>query len=230
MLAAAFVALGVVCGAAPSAVAGDEPARSNPTGAFVAQALNAELGIYENAGDTQPERTLANPTATDGQLVLLVDKIRTDGWLKVLLPIRPNGSTGWVRAREVAMKFNPYRIVVELDDHLLKVFKKKKLVLEEPVGIGKSTTPTPGGRYYVTQLFRPGNPDGPYGPYAYALSGFSEVLTSFKGGEAIVGIHGTNRPDLVGEDVSSGCIRMQNDAIRRLAKILPLGTPVAIRE
>jgi lipoprotein-anchoring transpeptidase ErfK/SrfK len=157
-----------------------------------------------------------------------VQRVRTDGWVKVLLPIRPNGSTGWVSLDQVSIRFNPYRIEVSLSAHELTLHKGKKIVLQEPVGVGKATTPTPGGRYYITQLYEPENPDGPYGPFAYSLSGFSEALDSFNGGEAVVGIHGTNHPELVGHDVSSGCIRMRNADIRRLRELLPLGTPVSI--
>jgi len=96
-------------------------------------------------------------------------------------------------------------------------------------------TPTPGGLYYKTQLLRPTDaegrpfPDGPYGPFAYALSGFSEVLYNFEGGEGVIGIHGTNEPDSLGGDTSYGCIRMSNDGIAKLSGTLPVGVPVEIR-
>jgi lipoprotein-anchoring transpeptidase ErfK/SrfK len=128
----------------------------------------------------------------------------------------------------VALAQNPYRIVVHLGKHRLDVFNGEQRVLRKPVGIGTEATPTPKGRYYVTQLYEPPNPGGAYGPFAYALSGFSEVLETFQGGDPIIGIHGTNRPDLVGQDVSHGCIRLRNAAVTRLAAMLPLGTPVEI--
>ena len=70
--------------------------------------------------------------------------------------------------------------------------------------------------------------NGPYGSYAYGLSGFSNVLTSFGGGDGVIGIHGTNDPSSIGQDVSHGCIRLQNADIERLVRFLPLGTPVDI--
>ncbi len=94
--------------------------------------------------------------------------------------------------------------------------------------MGKSTTPTPPGEYYLTELIRPSNPDGVYGPYAFGLSAFSETLKSFAGGPGQLGLHGTNEPDKVGTDVSHGCIRLTNDVISKLARTLPLGTPVQI--
>ena len=98
----------------------------------------------------------------------------------------------------------------------------------------KSTTtcgnrgPTPGGIYYLKELLQPPSPNGPYGTYAYGLSGFSNVLESFNGGPGVIGIHGTNDPSAIGTDVSSGCIRLNNAVIERLVNDigLPLGTPV----
>jgi lipoprotein-anchoring transpeptidase ErfK/SrfK len=196
---------------------------------MVVQATGAQVAVYANPTDAAPTQVLANPTPTDGLLVLLVDELGGDGWAKVILPGRPNGSTGWVRMHEVVLSFVPYRVVIDLSDHRLMVQKKGKTVLEAPTGVGKAATPTPGGTYYLTQLFAPPTADGPYGPFAYSLSGMSDVLTTFNGGEPVIGIHGTNRPDLVGTDVSSGCIRVTNDVIRKMVKILPLGTPVTIR-
>ena len=213
---------------------GSDPAAANTMSrtarpSLVANATVARLAVFDRRDAPSPKRTLTNPTSTGGPLVFLVEKIGEHGWLKVALPVRPNGSTGWVRASDVALSIVSHRIVVNLRDHRLKVFVGDTEVMRESVAIGRRDRPTPGGRYYVTQLFQPPNPDGPYGPYAYALSGFSEVLPKFRGGDAIIGIHGTNRPDLIGQDVSSGCIRMRNDAVTKLAGFLPLGTPVTIK-
>jgi lipoprotein-anchoring transpeptidase ErfK/SrfK len=114
---------------------------------------------------------------------------------------------------------------------VLTVTEGEREVLRAPVGVGTTDTPTPGGRYYLKELLQPPTPDGPYGPYAYGLSGFSNVLTSFAGGEGVIGIHGTDAPDLVGTDVSNGCLRLANDVVVRLVEEvgLPLGTPVVIR-
>ena len=86
--------------------------------------------------------------------------------------------------------------------------------------MGKGQTPTPNGTYYITDLLQPPNPDSVYGTYAYGLSGFSEVLNSFGGGDGQVGIHGTNDPASIGKDVSHGCIRLNNADIEKLAENL----------
>ena len=91
-----------------------------------------------------------------------------------------------------------------------------------------SRTPTPSGLYYIAELLRQPNPNGFYGPWAFALSAYSPVLSHFGGGGGQVGIHGTNEPLGIGHTVSHGCIRVRNSVIERLAAILPLGTPVRI--
>jgi lipoprotein-anchoring transpeptidase ErfK/SrfK len=194
----------------------------------VAAATPKTVAVYADPGAAAPARMLTNPNQYRGQLVLLVTAVRVDGWLQVLLPVRPNGTRGWIHAGDAVLSNDPYRIEIRLSRHQITVTKKNKVVLRAPVGVGKRDTPTPGGGYYLTQLFAPADPNGPYGPYAYSLSGYSNVLTTFQGGDAIIGLHGTNRPDLLGHDVSSGCIRMNNVAITALAHVLPLGTPVTI--
>ncbi|MDY7104175.1 MAG: L,D-transpeptidase family protein [Actinomycetota bacterium] len=171
--------------------------------------------------------TLANPTATGAPLTFLaVD--HTGDWLQVLVPVRPNGTTGWVSTADVDLARTHLRVEVRLSDHRLTVYEGDRPVLREPIGVGTTDTPTPGGLYFLTELLRPPDPDGPYGHYAFGLSGYSETLTSFGGGDGVIGIHGTNDPDSLGEDVSHGCIRISNDAIDAMASLLPLGTPVQI--
>jgi lipoprotein-anchoring transpeptidase ErfK/SrfK len=108
------------------------------------------------------------------------------------------------------------------------LYDRQRLLQTYPVGIGTRDTPTPGGLYYLIELLRPPNPSGAYGPYAYGLSGFSDVIHHFNGGDGVIGLHGTNEPQKVGHDVSHGCIRMRNADITRLAHLLPLGTPIRI--
>ncbi|MEM8924807.1 MAG: L,D-transpeptidase [Actinomycetota bacterium] len=149
-------------------------------------------------------------------------------WLEVHLPVRPNGTTGWIPLADVELFRNAYRIEVDRASFRLRVFEENEPVLEAPVGIGTGDTPTPVGTFYTEDLLRVADPDGPYGPYAFVLSGHSERLSSFNGGDAIIGIHGTDNPDAVGSEVSHGCIRLHNDVISHLAEFVPLGTPIVI--
>ena len=149
--------------------------------------------------------------------------------MHVYLPVRPNGSTGWVRAEAVKLLRNPYRIVVRLRTHRIYVWRGKKLFLEAKTVVGKPSTPTPVGTYFIVDLLRPPNPNGDYGPYTYDLSAHSDVLKTFDGGDGHVAIHGTNAPWLLGRSASHGCIRVSNPVIRKLERVVPLGTPVLIR-
>ena len=153
----------------------------------------------------------------------------SNGWVHVYLPTRPNGSLGWVRRRAVRMYTDGYRLVVRLRAHRLQLWSKRQLLATYPVAVGTPSTPTPRGLYYIVELLRPTDPGGSYGPYSFGLSAHSNVLQTFAGGDGRVGLHGTNEPGLIGSSVSHGCIRLRNADVRRLAKILPLGTPVYIR-
>ena len=138
-------------------------------------------------------------------------------WLQVLLPVRPNGSTGWIRAADVTVASNPYSVDIALAEHRLVVRNGDTVVVDAGIGVGTAPTPTPGGKYYIKELLQPPDPGGAYGPYAYGLSGFSNVLDDFNGGDGVIGIHGTNEPEAIGTDVSHGCIRVDNDTITQMA-------------
>lgn len=161
-------------------------------------------------------------------VVLLVQQRRAR-WSRVYLPTRPNRSLGWVRNREVRFRATNYRMRIELRRHRLTVWRGDKIIARKPIGVGQALSPTPTGRYYVTDLVRARNPKGLYGPYAFGLSAHSDIVTSFRGGNGQIGVHGTNAPEALGTDVSAGCIRIGNRAITALAKQVPLGTPVVIR-
>jgi hypothetical protein len=182
------------------------------------------LAVYRRPGARHSVRRLGGLAAR----VYLVRERGPGGWLRVLLPVRPNGASGWIRARRVELRANPYRIDVRLRAHRLTVRRGDRTVLRTPIGVGRAVTPTPRGLAYVTRLLRQPDPHGTYGPWAFGLSLYSPVLTSFGGGPGEVGIHGTDAPAGIGRDVSHGCIRLPNAAIERLARVLPLGTPVRI--
>jgi lipoprotein-anchoring transpeptidase ErfK/SrfK len=205
-----------------------------PYVSLVAEAVVDRIAIYQTPAEALlPAASLPNPwfvnddpTKPVKQVFLIRDK--KDDWYEILLPLRPNGSTGWVRAKDVRISQNPFSIKVELGAHRITVNDGATVLLQEPIAIGKAATPTPPGTYYLRVLLQAPNPNTVYGPYAYPLSGHSEVLTSFNGGDGELGIHGNNDASVLGQSVTAGCIRMSNDGITRLASILPLGTPVEI--
>jgi lipoprotein-anchoring transpeptidase ErfK/SrfK len=216
-----------------AAAEGDAPTTIPPGTTYVAVSKIPRIDVFGAAdASAAPAHRLDNPTESGAPLVFMVDGTDTDGdLLPVFLPVRPNGSKGWVRKADVELQTTDYHVKIELGAHRLTITKgADETVLETPIGVGTSETPTPGGVYYLKELLQPPNPDGDYGPYAYGLSGFSNnpELADFNGGDGIIGIHGTNQPDAIGTDVSHGCIRVSNDVISDMASYLPLGTPVEI--
>jgi lipoprotein-anchoring transpeptidase ErfK/SrfK len=199
--------------------------------AIVARGRRAAVPVFARPGAAQPQRWLVRRTVDGNRLpvVFLVLARRPGGWLKVSLPVRPNRASAWVRAAAVRLARDPYRVEVRLAPHRLLVYERDRVLLRTPIGVGRAVSPTPTGRYFLADLLRPPDPNGFYGPYAFGLSAYSPVFTSFAGGDGQIGIHGTNDPGALGIDVSHGCIRVRNDVIARLARQLPLGTPVRIR-
>jgi lipoprotein-anchoring transpeptidase ErfK/SrfK len=151
-------------------------------------------------------------------------------WLKVLLPRRPNGSSGWVPRDQVRVRPVSHEVVVDLSSRTASLLEDRRKVRSFRVGVGTSGTPTPTGRFYVTVKLRPPQISAAaYGAWALGLSGYSEVHQTFGTGDGQIALHGTYKPWLLGQPVSNGCVRMDNDTISLLAETLPLGTPVTIQ-
>jgi lipoprotein-anchoring transpeptidase ErfK/SrfK len=222
-----FAAAVAFLAAAAIGTASAAPSATSPKPSVVAEARVSLVAVYRTRTAKRPFLRLSRRTSHGGPLVLLV-KERRPGWAKVYLPVRPNGSTGWVRDRQVALALNPYRIRVDLSARTITVWKGAKVIHRAPAGVGRSSVPTPVGTYFLTELMAQPNRYGAYGPYAFGLSAFSNVIYSFGGGPGQIGLHGTNSPSLLGTYVSHGCIRISNAGITKLARILPLGTPVRI--
>ncbi len=202
--------------------------RRHPGTVRVARALSERVPLYRHPGATHPYRRLSPlPFSYGTPLVFLVEG-RRGRWLHVSLPVRPNHSEAWIKASGVSLSSTDLRVDVYLRRHRLTVHTGHHLVLRAPVGVGRAVTPTPGGRYFITYLLRPSETQSVFGRYAFGLSAYSNVLTSFAGGDGEIGLHGTNDPSGLGTDVSHGCIRVSNRVITRLAHLLPLGTPVVI--
>jgi lipoprotein-anchoring transpeptidase ErfK/SrfK len=195
---------------------------------YVAYARGAHVPVYGTEPASRVRETLASPTGDGTLLSFLVRSLHRRRAL-VYLPTRPNGSTGWVPRSAVRVFRDPYRVRIDLRRHRLTAWRDGSVVVRAPVGVGRAVSPTPAGTYYVVSRIRPFDRGSVYGAFAFGLSAHSDVYTSFGfGGDGRIGLHGTNDPAGVGHDVSHGCIRMTNGAILRLARILPLGTPVTI--
>lgn len=164
-----------------------------------------------------------------GQVFPLLDETYAAGrvWYQALLPIRPNGATGWVRAADLRLQRSDYRVVVDLSRLRLEVYDLCKRIATYPIAVGTRDTPTPRGTFFLNSLLKPPDRDSVYGALAFGLSAYSDVIRDWKWG-GVVGIHGTNDPSSIGRRVSHGCIRLRNEDIRALARLLPLGTLVRI--
>ncbi len=191
-----------------------------------------QIPVFTSPGGS-PKLTLPHPRAINGNpntpvpLILLAKQLQGE-WIEVYLPVRPNRSTGWVRRSDFTTSTHDFLIEVHLSRFNLKVYDGSQLFMNTSIGVATDNSPTPGGLYYTIELLAPPDPRGPYGPYAYGLSGYSNVYQSFGGGPGQLGIHGTNQPGAIGQKVSHGCIRLSNQDITTLARKLPLGVPVLV--
>ena len=164
------------------------------------------------------------PEGTDNLVLALESR---GSWVRVRLAVLPNGTTGWVPRSALG----PYRgvwthLVVSRARMTATLFRRGKVILRVPVGVGRSYLPTPRGEFYVRMKLT-GFTDPMYGPIAFGTSGRAPNLTGWPGG-GFIGIHGTDKPELLPGAVSHGCIRMKNPDILRLARIMPIGTPVTV--
>jgi L,D-transpeptidase catalytic domain len=163
-------------------------------------------------------------------LLLLLDGAYDNAgnlWIRVRLAILPNNSTGWIRDDALG----PFRaltthLIVNRSKLTAALYRNGRVVFRARVGVGRSYWPTPRGEFYVREKLI-GFDDPFYGPLAFGLSARSAVLTDWPGG-GFIGIHGTNAPQILPGRVSHGCVRMRNADILRLARLMPLGTPVTI--
>jgi len=188
-----------------------------------------DVAVYATPdANAQPTQTLTAKTEYLLPRSFLVFDQYQD-WLHVYLPTRPNDSTGWIKASDVTVS-NPleYQIKVSLADHKLTLLKNGVVQFDSPAATGTGDTPTPTGTFYYTDPLDLANQPGTgYGVFAIGLSGHSNVLQTFAGGDGQIAVHGTDDTGTIGQSVSHGCVRVPNDVILKLST-LPLGTPVVI--
>jgi lipoprotein-anchoring transpeptidase ErfK/SrfK len=188
--------------------------------------------------------TLRAKTSYGNTTTLLTDSDVSNpvwGWIPVIVPLhKPNYTTGWVQASDVTLTQTSYAIDISLSQHTLVLRNAGQPVLTTKIIIGASKSPTPTGRFFLTDPINcntiavPGYPLGKcspvYGAFAIGTSGLSDVLDSFDGTIPQIALHGTDLPaSQLGTDQSNGCVRMPNDVITQIARLTPLlGTPLTI--
>jgi lipoprotein-anchoring transpeptidase ErfK/SrfK len=209
-----------------------EPERLLPEGVDVVAAPRERYTpMFEEPGAKKADFAL-DTRNINGELspMLIVGATPRDGepWYQVLLPLRPNGTTAWVREGDVKLRERTERIEVDLSKRTLEYLVDGELAERFEVGIGTDQFPTTTGDFYVYVKVPYDNPNQPYGIMALGLSGFSRVITDWPGGGRIA-VHGTPYASNRGEAVSHGCVRVYNQDMESLLDV-PLGTPVIISE
>jgi L,D-transpeptidase catalytic domain len=148
-------------------------------------------------------------------------------WIQVALPGRPNGQHGWVPSGALGT-LHVVRGYLLIDRGRLRatLFRNGRAIFRAPIGVGKANTATPAGQFYVLEKLTTLR-DPLYGPYAIGTSAYAPTLSEWPGG-GVVGIHGTNEPQLIPGRPSHGCVRLRNGDITRLWHVIALGTPIEI--
>jgi L,D-transpeptidase catalytic domain len=174
--------------------------------------------------------TRRTPEGTPNAVLVLGHREEAGGrvWVRARLPVLPNGTVGWIPRRALGgYQIVRTRLVVDLRARTATLLRRDRAVFRAPAGVGQPRWPTPRGEFYIrNRLTRYRSPT--YGPLAFGTSARSTHLTDWPAG-GYIGIHGTDRPELLPGRVSHGCIRLRNRDILRLGRLMPVGTPVTIR-
>lgn len=206
-----------------------------PAVSAVAHARVPLLAVYSSPTAKRTTRELPNPWSADANdpsvlvnQAFLVEDQPGNGWVKVLLPVFPNGTSGWVHAADVTITNVSYGIQVALQARRMTVYSHGSVLWQGAVAVGAPASPTPTGEYYVRAIFATPKPGAVSGPIAFGLSSASGAITSFSGADGEIAVHGATDASSLGSATTLGSIRMPNEEIAKLAALLPLGTPVII--
>lgn len=182
---------------------------------------------YEYLDGSTVAYPLQNPTYFGNELAMMVVEGEPgDDWAKVQLPVRPNGKTAWVQTGFFDWSTHSFHIDINVTDNWVKVWEGDELIVETGAITGRSDRPTPVLKAYIDEKV-PG-PNAAYGPWILSIAAFSNSMSTFSSGLPKLALHGTNEPDKMGQFISSGCIRVENDIITLIAETVPVGTAVNI--
>ena len=176
------------------------------------------------------EYPLYAETVFGNRLALRVEEYDPSGaWAKVAIPVRPNGTTAWVQTAFFSEERHDYHIVIDVSDNMVIVYKGEELLVEQLAVSGRESRPTPVVRSYIDEKIPGADLSPAYGSWILSIAAFSEALGTFGGGGMPkLALHGTNQPDLMGQYISSGCVRVPNDIIEFIADNVPVGATVDI--
>jgi hypothetical protein len=243
-----ILALALLVLAAPAAAAADDTLPLRPAdqrGPFGDERLSNERTVTRWSHANLLGKIRAKPSAdsrTVGKLrwntedgmpevyVVLQSRLDDDDrvWFEIGIPGRPNGRTGWVREQQLsAPRVVETHLTIDRGALTATLRERGRTIWRSRVGVGAAATPTPKGTFWIRERLRNLGGDPLYGPWAFGTSAYSK-LTDWPGG-GVVGIHGTNQPELIPGRPSHGCVRVPNDRIVKLVKLMPVGTPVTVK-
>jgi lipoprotein-anchoring transpeptidase ErfK/SrfK len=146
---------------------------------------------------------------------------------KVVVPYSAARATGWISLAGLKLRRTSIEVHADLSRHLITVTRSGKVILRFKAATGAPASPTPPGRYFVTDRV-PFSPYSALGAFAFGISGIQpHVPFGWRGGNQLA-IHGTNAPWSIGTSASAGCLRVSALALEELKPLLQLGTPVII--
>lgn len=212
-------------------LASGSPASAKSADAFpkAGVILQTKLAAHSRPSASSPTIKLISQFRSDFRPTTLlvlgeVKDAKGSRWLRLSMPMRPNGSIGWVRAAAVKMRPVRRSIIIDLSSRKLRVLEQGKTRFATRVAVGRRGMETPTGTFYITAKFKP--KERFLGAFAFETSAYSK-LSEWPGG-GVVGLHGTSMPWLLGQAVSHGCVRMSNVAAFALERLTPAGTPIKI--
>lgn len=230
----ALACVAALVAAAPGGAAESLEVRAEPT--LTARVVVPGPALAAPRPDARPRMRLRGATTWTGSAQRLMvtgthEDPRGRRWVRVQLPVRPNQTSGWVRADTVRLSERRVRIEVHLGSRRLEVWRGRTRLASHPAGVGRPGTPTPVGRFAIQDPVRTLPAwRGVYGGWTLTLTAHSPTLRTFMGGDALVAIHGagTGRSWRVGAASSYGCVILAEPALAAVARHAQAGTPVLI--
>ena len=231
LLATGALVAGAVASPDSTAATVDEAAQASPSAAKYPKAgviVRSKLAAHARPSASSSRIKVFSQFRSDFRpttlLVLGERTVKGRRWLRLSMPMRPNGRVGWVQADAVRMRAVRRSIAIDLSARKLRVLENGRTRFATRVAVGRPGMETPTGLFYLTATFKP--KERFLGAYAFETSAYSK-LSEWPGG-GVVGLHGTSMPSLLGKAVSHGCVRMSNAAALVLNRLTPAGTPLRI--
>jgi len=190
---------------------------------------NVKIYDVNQIDGVELEYPLYAETAFGNRLALVVEQFDDTGaWAEVGVPVRPNGTTTWVQTAFFTESTHNYHITVDISENTVNVYKGDELLIEQIAASGRESRPTPVVRAYIDEMIPGAQVSPAYGAWILSISAFSESLGTFGGGMPKLALHGTNQPELMGQYISSGCVRVPDEVINFIAETVPVGTIIDI--